>query len=212
MVLRLFLEEKHKFLGGIVAHPTKASDMALSIYLKPHTKIWLVLQGLFCYNRVESEANLMRDQPNGQPATNPYHYVLRCIGGKWKMTILHEIYTFGYIRFNQTLKLLPISEKVLSQQLRELIEDGLVRRISYDAVPPKVEYVLTESGRSILPALDILYVWSIREMDAKGIAIDADNFVVHKSEKYVDALRDIIDSKNFWPDMESERNVKAKRK
>ena len=41
--------------------------------------------------------------------TNPYHYVLHCIGGKWKMTILHEIHTYGSIRFNQTLKALPIS-------------------------------------------------------------------------------------------------------
>ena len=49
--------------------------------------------------------------------TNPYHYALHCLGGKWKMTILHEIYTYGVIHFNKTLKVLPISEKVLSQQL-----------------------------------------------------------------------------------------------
>ena len=58
--------------------------------------------------------------------TNPYHYFLHCMGGKWKMTILHEIYTHGSIHFNQTLKVLPLSEKVLSQQLKELISDGLV--------------------------------------------------------------------------------------
>ena len=57
---------------------------------------------------------------NFDTPTNPYHYVLHCIGGKWKMTILHEIYTYGSIRFNQTLKILPISEKVFSQQLKEL--------------------------------------------------------------------------------------------
>lgn len=69
---------------------------------------------------------------NFDTPTNPYHYVLHCIGGKWKMTILHEIYTYGSIRFNQTLKILPISEKVFSQQLKELVEAGLIRRISYD--------------------------------------------------------------------------------
>ena len=73
---------------------------------------------------------------NFDTPTNPYHYVLHCIGGKWKMTILHEIYTYGSIRFNQTLKILPISEKVFSQQLKELVEAGLIRRISYDTVPP----------------------------------------------------------------------------
>ena len=134
--------------------------------------------------------------------TNPYHYVLHCIGGKWKMTILHEIYTYGSIRFNQTLKLLPISEKVFSQQLRELTEAGLIRRISYDTVPPKVEYVLTPSGEQLMPALDILYIWSVRRMDELGIPIDADAFVVHKSEKYVNALKDIMDANNFWPGLE----------
>lgn len=139
---------------------------------------------------------------------NPYHYVRHCIGGKWKMTILHEIYTFGQIRFNQTLKQLPISEKVLAQQLRELIRDGLIRRISYDTIPPRVEYVLTRSGEKLIPALDILYIWSIREMDAREIPIDADNFAVHRSEKYVDALGDIMEANHFWPD----RGTPAQRK
>lgn len=140
--------------------------------------------------------------------TNPYHYILHCIGGKWKMTILHEIFTFGCIRFNQTLKQLPVSEKVLSQQLKELIEDGLIRRISYDTVPPKVEYVLTPVGERVIPALDMLYIWSIRQMDANDIPIDADNFVVHKSEKYVDALSDIMESNNFWPFLNQKRSKK----
>ena len=90
--------------------------------------------------------------------TNPYHYVLQCIGGKWKMTILHEIHTYGSIRFNQTLKALPISEKVFSQQLKELTDAGLIRRISYDTIPPKVEYVLTPRGEELIPALDALYI------------------------------------------------------
>jgi DNA-binding HxlR family transcriptional regulator len=123
------------------------------------------------------------------------------------MTLLHEIYTFGRIRFNQTLKKLPISEKVLAQQLKEMMQDGLVKRVSYDTIPPKVEYMLTDSGECLIPALDILYVWSIRQMDRRGIAIDPDNFVVHKSEKYVNALRDVIDSHNFWPSMERQRSA-----
>ena len=141
-------------------------------------------------------------------STNPYHYILHCIGGKWKMTILHEIFTYGKIRFNQTLKILPISEKVFSQQLRELTEDGLIRRISYDTVPPKVEYVLTPVGERIMPALDILYIWSIRRMDELEIPIDANAFTVHKSEKYVDALRDIMEANHFWPDTEHQKGSK----
>ena len=144
---------------------------------------------------------------NFDTPTNPYHYVLHCIGGKWKMTLLHEIYTYGSIRFNQTLKILPISEKVFSQQLKELVEAGLIRRISYDTVPPKVEYVLTPSGEQLIPALDILYIWSIRQMHDRRIPIDADAFVVHKSEKYVDALGDIMRENNFWPGRERRRGV-----
>lgn len=123
---------------------------------------------------------------------NPYHYILRCVGGKWKMTILHEIYTHGSIRFNQTLKTLPISEKVFSQQLRELMAVGLIHRIAYDQVPPKVEYVLTPSGRELIPALDVLYIWAIRRMDELEIPIDTNAFDVHQSSQYVDALSDIM--------------------
>jgi DNA-binding HxlR family transcriptional regulator len=133
--------------------------------------------------------------------TNPYHYALHCIGGKWKMTLLHEMFTFGKIHFNQTLKVLPISEKVLSQQLKELTEDGLVQRIvNGDSYPPAITYVLTTEGARLMPALDILYIWSIRQMDAKDIPIDADAFVVHKAQKYVDALKDIMEANEFWPD------------
>jgi DNA-binding HxlR family transcriptional regulator len=140
---------------------------------------------------------------NFDEPTNPYHYALHCIGGKWKMTLLHEIYTYGKIRFNQTLKVLPISEKMLSQQLKELIEDGLVQRVvTGDTFPPTIDYVLTIDGARIIPALDIMYIWSIRQMDAKDIPIDADAFAVHKSEKYVDALKDVMEAHSFWPDTE----------
>lgn len=143
--------------------------------------------------------------------TNPYHYVLHCIGGKWKMTILHEIYTYGKIRFNQTLKVLPISEKVLSQQLKELIADGLVQRIvNGDSFPPTIDYALTIDGARIIPALDILYIWAIRQMDAKELPIDADAFVVHQSEKYVEALRDIMEANDFWSDAKRDPHHKNK--
>ena len=135
--------------------------------------------------------------------TNPYHYALHCIGGKWKMTILHEIYTFGKIHFNQTMKVIPVSEKVLSQQLKELVEDGLVQRIvDGNTYPPTIQYVLTKEGEQLVPALDMLYIWSIRQMDAREIPIDADAFVVHRSEKYINALKDIMDENEILTDRE----------
>lgn len=150
----------------------------------------------------------MPKKSNRGVEVNPYHYILQCLGGKWKMTLLHEIHTFGKIRFNQTLKVLPISEKVLSQQLKELIDDGLIRRTSYDVIPPKVEYRLTEAGNELIPALDIFYIWAIRQMTDKGIPIDADNFVVHLSEKYVGSLREYIKEENLFQAAQRKRNAK----
>ncbi len=130
---------------------------------------------------------------------NPYHYVRKCIFGKWKMTILHHISNYGFIRFNETRKTLPISEKVLSEQLKELMDDGLVERIQYNTIPLKVEYVLTPAGEELIPALDLLYIWSIKRMRALGIEIDPDAFVVHMDEKYMKPLEGLIDLERDLP-------------
>lgn len=132
-------------------------------------------------------------------SVNPYLYGMQHISGKWKATILHHIYTYGYIRFNQTKKTLPISEKVLSQQLKELERDGLVRRIQYQVMPLKVEYVLTSIGKELIPALDILYIWSIKRMDERKVPIDLDAFVVHQDKRYTDILSDIMKANGFVP-------------
>lgn len=117
---------------------------------------------------------------------------MKHISGKWKLTILHHIYTYGFIRFNQTRKTLPISEKVLSQQLKELEQDGLVKRIQYQVMPLKVEYRLTPIGKELIPALDILYIWSIKRMHERGVPIDPDAFDVHTAPQYVAELEDIM--------------------
>lgn len=125
---------------------------------------------------------------------NPYHYVTNCISGKWKMTILHHIHHYGKIRFNETKKTLQVSEKVLSQQLKELANDGLVERIQYNTIPLKVEYILTPLGEDLIPALDILYIWSIRRMAELDMPIDPDAFVVHTEKKYSEQLQNVMDS------------------
>ena len=125
---------------------------------------------------------------------NPYHFVTNCISGKWKMTILHHIHHYGKIRFNETKKTLHVSEKVLSQQLKELANDGLVERIQYNTIPLKVEYILTPLGEDLIPALDILYIWSIRRMAQLELPIDPNAFVVHTEKKYSDQLMDVMDT------------------
>lgn len=128
---------------------------------------------------------------------NPYHYVRKCLLGKWKMTILNHIHHYGAIRFNETRKTLPISEKVLAEQLRELADDGLVERIQYNTIPLKVEYVLTKQGEELMPALDILYIWSIRRMYELGIRIDPDAFVVHTGAPFEEALGEIMEALGY---------------
>lgn len=130
---------------------------------------------------------------------NPYLYGMQHISGKWKAVILHHIHTYGYIRFNQTKKTLPITEKVLSQQLKELERDGLVKRIQYQVMPLKVKYILTPLGKQLIPALDIIYIWSIKTMHERGIPIDPDAFVVHQSSRYTKELGDIMTLNGFPP-------------
>ena len=108
------------------------------------------------------------------------------------MTILHHIHHYGKIRFNETKKTLGVSEKVLSQQLKELTADGLVERIQYNTIPLKVEYILTPLGQDLIPALDILYIWSVRRLAELKLPIDPDAFKVHTEMKYEDQLMDIM--------------------
>ncbi|WP_096439047.1 winged helix-turn-helix transcriptional regulator [Alteribacter populi] len=85
---------------------------------------------------------------------------LSLISGKWKITIVYYLGTDGTMRFNEIKHLFPkITHKVLTSQLRELEEDGLVHREVYPEVPPKVEYSLTERGKSLMPIIENMYTW-----------------------------------------------------
>lgn len=82
------------------------------------------------------------------------------MGGKWKPVIVWHLGTKGTKRFSELKKLLPnITQKMLTQQLRELETDGLVERKVYPQVPPKVEYSLTNLGESLMPILRMMCAW-----------------------------------------------------
>ena len=84
---------------------------------------------------------------------------LEVVGGKWKGVILYHLIP-GIRRFNELRRLLPgVTQRMLTRQLRELEEDGLVHRKVYAQVPPKVEYRLTEKGASLAPILLELKKW-----------------------------------------------------
>ena len=89
-----------------------------------------------------------------------FHYTMSLIQGKYKMFILYTLMDFEVVRFNEMKKYIRgISYKTLSSTLKELEADGLVHREEYPQIPPKVEYSLTERGKSLIPILDQLCIW-----------------------------------------------------
>ncbi|MCQ2418115.1 MAG: helix-turn-helix transcriptional regulator [Oscillospiraceae bacterium] len=89
-----------------------------------------------------------------------FSYTLSLISGKHKMVILYCLMEFGTVRFNEMKRYLKsVTDKTLSLNLKELEKDGLILRKEYPQIPPKVEYSLSERGRSLMVVLDQLCVW-----------------------------------------------------
>ena len=89
-----------------------------------------------------------------------FNYTMSLIQGKYKMFILYTLMEFGVVRFNEMRKYIgTISFKTLSSTLKQLEKDGLVIRKEYPQIPPKVEYSLSERGRSLMPILDQMCEW-----------------------------------------------------
>lgn len=89
-----------------------------------------------------------------------FNYTMSLIQGKYKMYILYTLMGYGVVRFNEMKKYIrEISYKTLSSTLKELEADKLVHREEYPQIPPKVEYSLTERGKSLMPILDEMCEW-----------------------------------------------------
>lgn len=89
----------------------------------------------------------------------PVETTLMLIGDKWKVLILRDLLP-GTKRFGELKKFIgTVSQKVLTAQLRDMERNGLVTRKVYPEVPPRVEYSLTELGRSLKPILDAMWDW-----------------------------------------------------
>ena len=86
---------------------------------------------------------------------------LKFLEGRWKLVILFHLFGGQVRRFSELERAIAgISQKMLAQQLRQLESDGMVRRIVYQQIPPKVEYSLTAWGQALCPALDALLTWA----------------------------------------------------
>lgn len=89
----------------------------------------------------------------------PVETTLTLIGDKWKVLILRDLLP-GTKRFGELKKSVGnVSQKVLTAQLRAMEDSGLLTRTVYAEVPPRVEYTLTELGRSLQPILDAMWIW-----------------------------------------------------
>ena len=89
-----------------------------------------------------------------------FSYTLSLISGKYKMVILYCLMEFGVVRYNEMKRYLKtVSHKTLSLSLKELERDGLIIRKEYPQIPPKVEYSLSDLGKSLMVVLDQLCIW-----------------------------------------------------
>ena len=98
----------------------------------------------------------------------PVETTLMLIGDKWKVLILRDLME-GTKRFGELKKSIgTVSQKVLTAQLRDMEAKGLLTRTVYAEVPPRVEYTLTETGRSLKPILDSMVVWGADYQRSNG--------------------------------------------
>lgn len=92
-------------------------------------------------------------------------FTMTVIGSKWRAIILWHIMKSQPIRYGQLKREIPvISHKILSQELKNLESDGLIERIVYTTIPPKVEYILTDRGKSLESVLIELCIWGKKHM------------------------------------------------
>lgn len=92
----------------------------------------------------------------------PVATTVQLIGNKWKMLIIRNLIYNGKQRFSDFIRTIPaISKKVLTDNLRSLEDDGLIEREVFAEVPPRVEYSLSEIGKSLRPIWDAMEAWGI---------------------------------------------------
>jgi len=95
-------------------------------------------------------------------------YTLSKMGGKWKPLILWYLAKNGTKRYGEVRRFIPaVTNKMLSQQLKELAADKLIKRKDYKTIPPKVEYSITKEGMTLMPILEHMCAWGFERRDKK---------------------------------------------
>jgi DNA-binding HxlR family transcriptional regulator len=117
----------------------------------------------------------------------PAEATLAVIGGRWKVPVLFQLFQ-GVKRFSELRRALPsVTQKMLTQQLRELERDGILHREVYAQVPPKVEYSLTPRGETLRPIIDAMCDWGRKlrdgELDLEDLNVPVATLTADHSEK-----------------------------
>jgi DNA-binding HxlR family transcriptional regulator len=96
----------------------------------------------------------------------PIEYTLSIIGGQWKLMILYYLTINNVMRYGELKKSLTgITHKMLSMRLKEMEEQEIIVRVQYNQIPPKVEYSLSEKGKSLYPILQTLHEWGLKNSE-----------------------------------------------
>ena len=107
--------------------------------------------------------------------------VMGIISGKWKPAIIYALVTNGTLRFNDLRRLMPkVSQRILTQQLRDLERHGIVKRVPHPQVPPRVEYSMTRLGRSLHPIFKSVCRWADKNF-AEIDATSSERFSITRS-------------------------------
>ena len=101
----------------------------------------------------------------------PVEAAMDVIGGKYKALIVYELMS-GTKRYHEIARAVSqATPRMLSKQLKELEEDGVINRVMYPVVPPKTEYSLTETGQTLVPIVDALCRWGIHYFEVAGVPV-----------------------------------------
>ncbi len=118
--------------------------------------------------------------------TSPMEVAINVVGGKWKVQILYALW-YGPLRFSELSRVIPdITQRMLTNQLRELEADGIIDRRVYEQVPPKVEYSINEYGDSLRPILLSMYRWGFHHIKARNLVYEPAPKPLRYRDQYVE--------------------------
>ncbi|MCP3922936.1 MAG: helix-turn-helix transcriptional regulator [Desulfobacterales bacterium] len=107
---------------------------------------------------------------NGREYHCPVEVAMDVLSGKWKCLMLWHL-NDGTKRYKELERVVPgVSQKMLTQQLKELERDGLILRKVYPEVPPRVEYTLTDIGKSAFPILEMMHQWGVNQLGVVDVS------------------------------------------